>query len=83
MGQPVLPHGAGALAAIGISGTNVCGEGFFRTAGGIGANRVVKWNSVAWEALAAGVNGPFRALALSGNNANIGGDFTSTGGATW
>ena len=73
--------------AIAISGTDVYVGGNFTNAAGIAeADWVAKWNGTAWSAL--GDNGPgngaltagVRAIAISGTDVYVGGDFTNAAG---
>jgi hypothetical protein len=81
--------------ALAVSGTNLYAGGYFTNAGGVTASNIAKWNGSAWSALGSGIGGhivyhtPYppeyssgsvRALAVSGNNLYVGGDFTAAGG---
>jgi hypothetical protein len=56
----------------------VCGN--FTSAGGIGANRIAKWNGSAWSALGLGLNSDAYALTVIGSDLYVGGSFTAVGG---
>jgi FG-GAP-like repeat len=77
----------GHVDAIAVSGSDVYIGGDFTTAGGISANRIAKWNGSSWSALGSGVSGgvasittKVNALAASGSNIYVGGNFTTAGG---
>ena len=72
-----------------VSRSNLFAGGVFTTAGGVTANCIAQWNGSSWSALGSGrwVNpgGEFTfplvsALAASGNNLYVGGEFNSAGG---
>jgi len=56
--------------------------GSFTSAGGIGANRVAKWNGNIWSALGLGVNGRVNALIVFNGELVVAGDFTQVGGVS-
>jgi hypothetical protein len=64
-----------ALAADGSG--NVYAGGDFTVIGTVTANRIAKWNGSVWSALGGGAQGTVNALAVSGTNLYVGGDFTS------
>jgi len=76
--------------ALVVEGTNLYAGGDFKTAGGVLANWLAKWNSSAWSALGLGIGGnnpidaygfpSVHALAVSGTNLYVGGNFTNAGG---
>lgn len=73
-----------AVYALAGSGNGLYAAGNFKTAGGIEANHVAKWNGINWTNLGLGLNSPANALALSGTEVYVGGQFTratNTGGA--
>lgn len=69
------------VSAIAVSGSDVYVGGGIRTAGGVSANRIAKWNTATstWSALGSGVNGTVSAIAVSGNDVYVGGSFTIAG----
>ncbi|MDO7873536.1 Ig-like domain-containing protein [Hymenobacter sp. ASUV-10] len=86
------PLGTGlsdAVYTMTLSGPDLYVGGNFLLAGGITANRVARWDGSAWNALgsgaAAGIGGTanlaVRALAVSGSDVYVGGEFTTAGGA--
>ena len=78
----------GVVYTLAVAGTGeVYAGGTFSYAGGVAANRVARWDGMAWSALGVGgangiVGGDVRALAVSGNGQVVaGGDFSQAGGA--
>ena len=71
--------------ALAVSGTDLYVGGLFTSVYSSGTTSVgstkyiAKWNGSAWSALGSGANSTVRALALSGANLYVGGDFTSAG----
>ena len=68
------------LRALAVSGTNLYAGGDFTyvtngTSTAVRANRIAKWNGTQWSALGSGVNGSVEALAVSGTNLYVGGEF--------
>ena len=73
------------VAALVIAGSNVYAGGAFLFAtntGGVvvAANRVAKWDGSSWSALGEGMNDYVAALAVSGSDVYVGGNFISVGG---
>jgi hypothetical protein len=77
--DPSVPPDVRALA---VTGTDLYARGYFTTAGGVGANRIAKWNGSAWSALGSGMDWTVEALAVSWTNLYAGGAFTTAGGTT-
>ena len=71
----------GSVVALVASGKDLYAGGTFRTAGGISANYIAKWDGSSWTALGSGVSGNVLALAVSGNEVYAGGRFTKAGGS--
>lgn len=76
-------------SALAVSGSNVYVGGSFGMVDGllVHASNIAKWNGVNWSALGSGTggnnpSGDVLALAVSGNDLYIGGDFTTAGGFT-
>lgn len=76
----------GPVNALAVSGTDVYAGGGFSSASGVLTNRIAKWDGNAWSALGPGVGpagtGPgatVTALAVSGSDLYVGGDFTYAG----
>lgn len=76
----------GSVNAIAVSGDDVYVGGDFTVAGGITASRIAKWNAATqtWSTLGAGVGGGYYypqvyAIATSGDNVYVGGDFVTAG----
>ncbi|MCX7019384.1 MAG: hypothetical protein NTY46_10455, partial [Candidatus Sumerlaeota bacterium] len=71
--------------ALAVSGSDLYVGGNFSTAGGVSANRIAKWNGSFWSALGSGMGDPYNvyyrvcALAVSGSDLYVGGDFTRAG----
>jgi hypothetical protein len=79
----------GEVYAIAISGTDVYVGGRFTNAGGVtGASYLARWDGVQWHAVggANAISGGFStivtAIAISGTDVYVGGDFTNAGGVT-
>jgi hypothetical protein len=73
-----------SVHAIAIHGNDVYFGGNFTQAGGIGANYIARWNTVAksWSPLGNGVSGRVNALAIDVDGSLIaGGDFETAGSA--
>ena len=73
--------------ALATSGTNLYVGGYFTTAGGVAVSGVAKWDGYTWSPLGLGVGfaggaGVVHALATSGTNLYVGGNFTTAGGVT-
>ena len=71
--------------ALAVSGSNVYAGGSFMSAGGNIANQIARWNGSSWSPLGSGMGGgtytPYvRALAVSGSDLYVGGEFTTAGG---
>lgn len=61
-------------------GGNHYAGGDFTTAGGVTANRIARWDGLAWSALDSGTNASVSALAMdSGSILWVGGAFTTAG----
>jgi hypothetical protein len=76
-----------AVRALAVLGNNLYVGGGFTTAGGIAATNIAKWNGSSWSALNSGIEyggghaAYVNALAMSGTNVNVGGEFTMAGGS--
>ena len=91
-GVRVNPGYGSYVSALAVSGSALYAGGFFSRAGGIGVNYIAEWNGSNWLVLSLGSgisgvgfdgNGPYvSALAASGNNLYVGGDFSMAGDAT-
>lgn len=74
--------------AIAVSGNDVYVGGIFASAGGVPAKNIAKWDGAVWSALGSGISGPnntqgeVRAIAVSGGNVYVGGQFATAGGVT-
>jgi hypothetical protein len=73
--------------ALAVSGRDVYAGGSFQTAGGTSANCIAKWNGVVWTALGTGITGLNAqsssivfALAVSGTDLYVAGNFGAAGG---
>ena len=73
----VFDDGSGAALFVG---------GDFKSAGGVSANHVAKWNGTSWSAVGGGVNSPVHALTVfddgTGPALYAGGVFTTAGGVS-
>ena len=81
-GVPGASTGGNGRCAMAVlpNGDLVVG-GTFTVAGGIAANRIARWNGVAWSALEGGVNGTVNDLGVMSNGDLIAvGSFSSAGG---
>ena len=73
------------MYALAVSGSNVYAGGNFTKAGGTTAKCIAKWNGIAWSALDSGLTANYQpavrvqALAVSGNNVYVGGEFPTAG----
>src|SRR5207245_3046917 len=68
--------------ALAVLGSDLYAGGAFTTAGGVTVNQIAKWNGSSWSALGSGVGGGdsyplVLALAVSGSDLYVGGDFTT------
>jgi hypothetical protein len=87
-GSTWSPLGSGTdseVSALAASGSNVYAGGYFRTAGGSAASHIAKWDGISWSVprQGSGISGAkigVLALAVSGIDLYVGGDFTTAGG---
>jgi hypothetical protein len=70
---------SGSDVYVGGNFTQICGNAACNS-GNTTANRVAKWNGSAWSTLGSGVNGTVDALAVSGSDVYVGGEFTQVCG---
>lgn len=76
-----IPGADRSVFAVVVDGSgNLYIGGSFNLAGEVVANSVAKWDGDRWTALDSGLNGPVRALAVSGGDLYVGGYFTTAGG---
>jgi hypothetical protein len=74
------------VLVLAVSGTDLYAGGWFTTAGGAPANYIAKWDGSAWSALGSGLGGGdiygpgVHAVAASGSDLYVGGDFYTAGG---
>jgi hypothetical protein len=74
-----------SVHALAISGSTVYAGGDFTTAGGVNATRMARWNGSGWSPVGTGSftnhasNATVRAMAVSGANLYVAGDFTFIG----
>ncbi len=71
----------GYVYALAASGSELYAAGSFKTAGGMPATNIAKWDGTTWSALGSGLNYPVYALAMLGTDLYAGGQFTTAGGA--
>ena len=75
----------GSVSALAVSGSDLYVGGSFTTAGGVAATNIAKWNGSSWSALGAGIGvgepswAGVIALAVSGNDLYVGGNFITAG----
>jgi hypothetical protein len=75
----------GEVWALAVSGTNLYAGGTFSTVGGLLADYIAKWDGNVWSALGSGifafnVSVDVYALAVSGTDLYVGGEFTGPAG---
>src|SRR5436190_4729678 len=84
LGSGMGGAGSPAVNALAVSGSNVYAGGWFRTAGGVAAINIARWDGRNWSPLGSGLtadfNGSAGALAVSGGDLYAGGGFTTAGG---
>jgi hypothetical protein len=87
LGSGMAISGAGMpyVHALAVSGSDLYVGGEFTSAGGIAATNIAKWDGSSWSAMGSGVGNPDSyqgvfALAVSGSDLYVGGNFTSAGG---
>ena len=76
-------YGAPSVTAFAVSGTDLYAGGYFTMAGGVGANRVARWDGASWWPLGSGASGTYpiaNALTVRGNALFAGGSFSIAGG---
>jgi len=80
-----LPGTNGTVLAVVQAGATTYVGGTFTTAGGVGANRIARWDGTSWSSLgtgpANGLSDAVYALAVVGNTVYAGGSFTRAGGS--
>jgi predicted small lipoprotein YifL len=81
LGSGVTPGGpAPGVCSMAVSGTDLYAGGFIRTAGGLPASNIAKWDGSAWSALGSGMNSGVNALASDGaDHLFVGGSFSLAG----
>jgi hypothetical protein len=73
-----------SVNALAILGSDLYAGGYFTTAGSNPfnygtVNYIAKWDGSTWSALGSGMNNTVHALAVSGNDLYVGGEFTTAG----
>lgn len=66
--------------AVAVLETNVYVAGVFRSASGINATNIARWNGIQWSAMNGGPVGTNTSLAIAGTNIYVAGHFHSIGG---
>ena len=79
-GFPGTNGGAVLAAVVDGSGNLYIGGSFFDVVGDAPATNIAKWNGSSWSALGSGISGHVYALAVSGTDLYVGGDFGFAGG---
>jgi len=74
-----------SVDALAVSGSDLYAGGYFATAGGVAASRIAKWDGTSWSSLGSGLSGGngflrVSALAVSGSELFVGGEFSSADG---
>ena len=82
LGSGVTGDVTSGVGAIAVNGNVVYAGGSFERAGGIAALNVAKWDGNNWSAIGNGVQGDVHAIAVSGSDLYVGGDFSEAGGGT-
>ncbi len=80
-----LAGNGGVYALTTLPGGDVVAGGAFTLAGGVPANRLARWNGVAWSPIGGGVTGPFApavnaAVTMPNGDLVVAGRFTFAGG---
>jgi len=83
--SPVL----NSVRALAVNGADLYAGGFFRSVGRVEANYIARWDGTNWSPLGSGVRGSndfsttvVSAIAVSGSNVYVGGNFTNAGGVS-
>ncbi|MES2597406.1 MAG: immunoglobulin domain-containing protein [Verrucomicrobiota bacterium] len=74
--------GGGSASAILVDGTNVYVAGTFKTAGGVAAKNVAKWDGANWSALGSGVDTTATDIVKMGSDLYVSGYFNTASGVT-
>jgi hypothetical protein len=70
----------GNILAVGLHGTaEVWAAGLMATSTGASGYRLARWSGTQWQTLATTVDGPIYAMAISGDDIYVGGQFTRAG----
>ncbi|MFT4844062.1 MAG: hypothetical protein ACJA0V_004748 [Planctomycetota bacterium] len=73
------PFGPAANAVIEMPNGDIVVAGQFSGASGVAASHIARFDGSSWHALASGLNGPVRGLALAGSDLIAVGSFTMSG----
>ena len=86
-GMNADPYGdTPVVQGLAVSGSDLYAGGYFTMAGGSVANYIAKWDGSSWTALGSGMGGggefgtSVPALAVSGSDLYVGGNFSTAGG---
>ena len=76
--DPFAPFGPSVNDVLEMPNGDIVVAGQFTGASGVAANNIARFDGASWHALAGGLGGPVRALAMSGSDLVAVGNFTSS-----
>lgn len=81
LGSGVFGGGSGqTVNDVKVLGTNIYVAGVFKSASGVNATNLARWDGTQWYAMGGGPSGTNSALAIIGTNIYTAGNFTNIGG---